>query len=47
MENHQCYFSFVNVFSIVTFGFDELFSFQVEQIVLDLESHSHSLSETG
>lgn len=47
MEDHQCDFSFMNIFTVVAFGFDELFAFKVEQIVLDLESDSHGFGEFG
>ena len=45
MNHHQGYFSLVDVLPTVPLCSLELFSLQVEQIVLDLEGHSHVLNE--
>ena len=47
VQYHKCDFSFVNVLSVVAFGFDELLSFEVKEIILDLESHTHGFGESG
>jgi hypothetical protein len=47
MQYHKSDFSLVNVLSVVAFGLDELLSFKVKEVILDLESHTHGLSKSG
>ena len=47
VQYHKSDFSFVNVLSVVAFGFDKLFSFKIKEIILDLESHTHGFGKSG
>lgn len=43
VDDHQRNLPLVNVFPVISLGFFKLLSLQVQQVVLDLECHSHSL----
>lgn len=47
MQYHKSDFSLMNVFSVITFGFNKLFSFEVKKVILDLEGYTHGFSESG
>ena len=45
MKHHECALAFVNILTILSFGLGKLGAYEVENVVLNLEAHTHGLGK--